>query len=224
MTPLGFVLWEAGFLRQIARAGGPRLTRSDLGAARGRYADRVVPGRSRRVRFMTHMAGSLLAASELLEGAHRLPRAEATAILRRAFLANGRGLTRALTRTWLASRRDPMAALTRHTPAARARALWGDGLTTEEEVTNDRATLRVTGCGFADYFWSAGRSDLTPILCAYDIAWLEDINSGGRPIRAWRDGTLAEGRGACTFVFTRSETPESDAGDPALPRSERRAS
>ncbi|WP_339986631.1 L-2-amino-thiazoline-4-carboxylic acid hydrolase [Gymnodinialimonas ulvae] len=160
-----------------------------------------MPGGDAQGEVNRYLASSLLALAEVLEREHGLDRDAAVTLARAAFLANGRGLMRAATLIWLRLTPDPFAALLKLGPGPRMARLWGRGMEAEEVHAPGQITLRVTGCAFAAYFWNAGRSDLTPILCAYDAQWFAWINGAQQGLRARRDGTLAEGLGACTFLF-----------------------
>lgn len=62
--------------------------------------------------------------------------------------------------------------------------------------------LDVPGCLFHETLIAAGRPRLQPILCGFDLAWVDAIDPGRHQLRFVRPVTFAEG-GTCRMIFTR---------------------
>jgi hypothetical protein len=209
MTDAIITLWRRGFLRALNRGGDVqiddqalRIRAAQLGARRG------FPGGGAQTAFNEALATGLHAAAELLEEAG-LDRRAARDRAGAAFLQSGKGLAHWLTRAWLWTASDPVGqAQDGDRLSARARLIWGAGMRFHQENGPDHATLKVTECAFADYFWDAGRSDLTPILCAWDAQWMEIVNASDRPVSVSRSGTLAQGCDVCDFCLRRVPAEE----------------
>jgi hypothetical protein len=122
--------------------------------------------------------------------------------LREAFTAPFREWTAGATREFLDGAADPFAAMT---------ALAKERETTDfgAEFTFDRdegpAHLHqdVRRCGYHDYLMSQGAAHLTPVLCAFDTAWLEAVDPARHGFVATRATTLAAGGPTCPFHFRR---------------------
>ena len=197
-------LWRRGFLSALNRGGDPHISDEDLIArATSLAARRHLVADDGQTELTHALATGLHAATELLEEAG-LSRREARDRAGAAFLKSGQSLARWSMRLWLWVTPDPVGhAKAGNKLAERARMAWGGGLKAHQENGPDHATLMVTECVFVDYFWDAGRSDLTPILCAWDAQWMEIVNASDRPVSVSRSGTLAQGCEACDFCFKR---------------------
>ncbi|WP_425039459.1 L-2-amino-thiazoline-4-carboxylic acid hydrolase [Primorskyibacter sp. S187A] len=196
-------LWQREFLWRLSRSIGARVTRADLRRVEHRLPQAHMPGVDAAQGANLILARSLHAAVIYLEEDVALAPELAVARAREAFAATGTWLARGAVRLWLALERDPFAGVETRGPAALARALWGEGMALEERRRPHEVSLCVTQCPFQEYFWNAARSDLTPIVCAWDTAWHEEINASRKPIRVEMRGCLAEGAPQCDFTFRR---------------------
>lgn len=67
----------------------------------------------------------------------------------------------------------------------------------------DRSHIHITRCFFADFFVANGAPAVTPVLCALDMVWAEELAHPRYGVRFERPTTLAAGDDACRFQFTR---------------------
>ncbi len=194
-------LWQIEFAWRLSRHTGVRVTRRMLNAAPSRLPEGAMPGTDGARRFNLTLARSLHGAVTLLEREAGLPPQRASHAAEAAFVASGSWLARASIRLWLRLERDPFAGVQKRGPSLLAKAMWGDGMMVEDRRVPGAVSLCVLSCPLHDYFWNVGRSDLTPILCAWDTAWQAEVNASARPIRVDIRSTLAEGDAMCEFVF-----------------------
>ncbi|GIJ45561.1 hypothetical protein Val02_24470 [Virgisporangium aliadipatigenens] len=123
-------------------------------------------------------------------------------LLREAFTAPFREWTARSTREFLDGADDPFAAMA---ALAKKRETTDFGV----EFTFDRdegpAHLHqdVRRCGYLEYLRGRGAAHLTPVLCAFDTAWLEAVDPARHGFVATRATTLAEGGPTCPFHFRR---------------------
>jgi len=59
---------------------------------------------------------------------------------------------------------------------------------------------RVTRCGFHTLLAEVGAPELTPVFCAWDRLWADEVNRIPG-VRFSRPATIAEGAPACVFAF-----------------------
>lgn len=59
----------------------------------------------------------------------------------------------------------------------------------------------VLRCGFHDYLARRGAAFLTPVFCAWDALWADEIHRHGRTLRFHRPQTIADGADRCLFEF-----------------------
>ncbi len=81
-----------------------------------------------------------------------------------------------------------------------ARRGFGALFAFEIERAPGRFTQRVTRCGFHALLEEAGAPELTPVFCAWDRLWADELNRA-RGVRFERPATIAEGASACVFAF-----------------------
>lgn len=194
--------WRLEFLWRLKRETGWAPSRRAHRRLARDLADRfALPGEDAQARFNRTLATGLHATVEVLERERGLRRDEAAAAAGAAFLATGRWTSRLAVKFWLAMEADPMRTLTPARLSRTVRRLWGEGMEAKVVAEPGRTTLLVTRCPFEAYFSNASRSDLTGILCAWDSAWMADVNASRRPIAVTRSGALAQGRPHCDFVF-----------------------
>jgi len=201
MRSLFAALWQFEFALRLSRVVGTRIPRKTLHQAISRLPEVQMPGTDAARAFNLTLAQSLHASAILLEQDLGFSRANAVSAARRAFVDTGSWIGRAAVRLWLRVERDPYAGVAARGPAAVAKVLWGDGMTLEDRRTDGSVSLCVLNCPFHDYFWNASRTDLTPILCAWDTAWQEEVNGSNKPIRVDLSSTLSGGASICEFTF-----------------------
>jgi hypothetical protein len=86
----------------------------------------------------------------------------------------------------------------------KAERTWGPGFTYAQEIREPRRQfVNVTRCIFNDFFRRNGAPELTPLLCAYDRVWADELGKPPYGIGFERPTTLAKGGDACRFQFTR---------------------
>lgn len=86
----------------------------------------------------------------------------------------------------------------------RAEASGGRGFTLVQDVEDgERSFVGVTRCLFSDFFRRNGVPELTPLFCAFDAIWANELNRPEYGVRFERPSTIAEGADACRFHFTR---------------------
>jgi hypothetical protein len=74
----------------------------------------------------------------------------------------------------------------------------------EQEVSNDAlCVVNIRKCFFYDFFTKNCSSEITPVYCAGDNVWMEELNKPKYLVRVERTKTLAEGKDACDFRFSR---------------------
>ena len=201
MRPLIAALWQLEFATRLSRETGTRVSRRALRLAINRLPDGQMPGTDKARVFNLTLAQSLHAAALILEHELGYTRANAIAKARSAFVDTGSWVARTGVRLWLNVERDPLSGVKTRGPATVAKALWGDGMAAEDRHTTDAVSLCVLSCPFQEYFWNVSRSDLTPILCAWDTAWQAEVNASNKSIRVDIASTLAGGGSMCEFSF-----------------------
>lgn len=87
---------------------------------------------------------------------------------------------------------------------SRGEERFGQAFTYLTEVRDDRRSFtNVTQCFFNDFFRVNGAPELTPIFCAVDDVWTEELDDPRYGVRFARPTTLAAGDDACRFQFSR---------------------
>jgi len=81
-----------------------------------------------------------------------------------------------------------------------------------EVADSQRVVSRVERCGFHDYLRRFGAPELTPVFCAWDLLWADELNRPGTGVRFSRPQTIAEGADACVFAFRFSEAEGQERG------------
>jgi len=198
-----FSIWEHMLLRNVRRAGGPDIAHSELLRARQRLPHYAMPGTDAKARGNRRFAEGIHALATLLEEEYGQSRADAFDCTKDAVCATGRTLSIVTMKLWLAVTPDPLSTLHRRPPSAWIIGMCGNGVSAVDTFTEDTATLQVLSCPFTDFFWNAGRPDLTSILQAWDHTWMAVLNRSSRPIRVTHGSALS---GAFTLHFRRTET------------------
>ncbi len=95
----------------------------------------------------------------------------------------------------------------------RALRRYGPSFSFSQEVADSRRIVsRVERCGFHDYLRRFGAPELTPVFCAWDLLWADELNRPGTGVRFSRPQTIAEGADACVFAFRFSEAESQERG------------
>lgn len=194
-------LWLFEFQFRLRRLSSAAPSRQQIVARSCRYDRIAMPGTDRQAAFNRHMASCLLAATEWFELNEGLTREDARQITQTAFVATGAWLAKAGMAFWLQIDRKPYANLRKTGLAARSRRHWGNGMVLDDVIEEDAVTLQVSQCPFSEFFWNAGRSDLTETLCLWDGAWMSHVNKARKGIKVSRPTTIASGCDSCAFVF-----------------------
>jgi hypothetical protein len=85
----------------------------------------------------------------------------------------------------------------------------GRGFRYVDDVRDDRrAFVNIERCLFNDFFRQNGAPEVTPILCALDNVWADELSKPRYGVRFERPTTLARGDDACRFHFTKTEALE----------------
>jgi hypothetical protein len=82
----------------------------------------------------------------------------------------------------------------------------GRGFRYVDDVRDDRrAFVNIERCLFNEFFRQNGAPEVTPILCALDNIWADELSKPRYGVRFERPTTLARGDDACRFQFTKTE-------------------
>jgi len=73
----------------------------------------------------------------------------------------------------------------------------------QDVLDDDRCFVNVSKCFFHDFFGANGATELTPLFCALDDVWAEELNRPGYGVRFERPEILAQGGRVCRFQFFR---------------------
>lgn len=201
MRRLVTALWRAEFIWRLSKAAGQRIKRNNLDQALARYPDAQMPGTDAPAIFNKTLAKNLHAAAVFLEQNLGLPRDDARAVARQAFVATGGWVSRLGIKLWLWTERDPFAGVAKRGATPLAEKMWGDGMQLTEQRKDNKISLCVLSCPFCAYFQNADRPDLTPILCEWDASWIAEVETSKRSLRVVLESTLARGDAMCEFAF-----------------------
>lgn len=197
--------WQREFAQNLSHAVSSPVTVRDLRDRIARLPDGDMPGDDGAKRFNLTLARSLHAAVALLEQDRGMASPDAVRIAGAAFGESGTWFARAAIRLWLRLESDPFAGVSKRGPSSVARAMWGNGMAVADKHAAGEVSLCVAACPFHDYFWNVGRTDLTPILCAWDTAWQAEVNASSKAIRVDIRGTIAGGAEVCEFAFRKTD-------------------
>ncbi|WP_194916248.1 L-2-amino-thiazoline-4-carboxylic acid hydrolase [Catenulispora rubra] len=99
---------------------------------------------------------------------------------------------------------DPFVALV-EASKEREQTYFGPSFTFERPVDDqDTYVLDIKRCVFHETLAAAGRTELQPILCRFDLNWADAIDPDRHHLRFVRPVTFASGD-TCRMVFTRQE-------------------
>ena len=88
---------------------------------------------------------------------------------------------------------------------ARGEERFGKAYTYVQEVEDEgRSFVNIQKCFFDDFFRANGMPELTPIFCAMDNLWAEELEKPKYGVRFERPTTLARGDDMCRFQFTKT--------------------
>jgi hypothetical protein len=91
---------------------------------------------------------------------------------------------------------------------ARGRTGFGAGFTYEQDVlTDEQCFVDIVRCFFFDFFTRNDAPELTRALCAMDMVWADELNSGPYNVAFERPTTMSGGNDRCRFQFTRQGKP-----------------
>jgi hypothetical protein len=76
----------------------------------------------------------------------------------------------------------------------------------QEVQDRTRSFINIQQCFFNDFFRANGAPEVTPIFCAMDYLWAEELEQPHYGVRFDRPTTLAQGDDMCRFQFTKSPT------------------
>lgn len=94
----------------------------------------------------------------------------------------------------------------------RGQRLFGSGFIYVRAVqTPERSDTHIRRCLFNDFFRAHRAPELTPVFCALDSIWVDELHQPRYGLRFDRPTTLAAGDDACRFQFSRAAGPESRA-------------
>ena len=201
-------LWQFEFVSRLSDKADARITRKQVRIEALRLPDGQMPGTDKARLFNLTLAQSLHAAVILLEREFGHTKEQAIAIAHAAFVQTGSWLVRVGVRIWLCIEREPFAGVKARGLASFASTLWGDGMAVEDRQTQETISLCVLKCPFHEYFQNVQRTDLTPIVCAWDTAWQAEVNASTKPIRVDIPTTLAERGRMCEFTFRQTRLPK----------------
>jgi hypothetical protein len=78
-----------------------------------------------------------------------------------------------------------------------------------DDVRDDsRAFVNIERCLFNEFFRQNGAPEVTPILCALDNVWADELSKPRYGVRFERPTMLANGDDACRFQFTKTRARE----------------
>ena len=195
----GFYSYLTNALRALSRpedlVAGMRTRAQKLERAR---ADMIVDDPSR---FNLRMTVALVAAYEAL--GPRLGREEAIAVIRSAFTEPLGPAVRAGTRAMLDAAPDPFLAMV-ELCKSREQEAFGGAFTFRRPVDDGRRYyLDVHRCFYHDVLAASSAAELTPVMCAFVMAWIEAIDPAKYGFRFDRVTTIGYGGDHCPFHFTR---------------------
>jgi hypothetical protein len=155
-------------------------------------------------RFNLRMTVALVAAYEALRP--RLGRDEAVAVIAAAFTEPLGPAVRAGTRAMLDDAPDPFQAMV-ELCKSRERDAFGAAFAFRRPADDaQRYYLDVHRCFYHDVLAASSATELTPVMCAFDKAWIEAIDPARHGFRFDRATTIGYGGSHCPFHFTRTRS------------------
>ena len=204
-----------GFFAHLAAALRGRLLPGDLIAGMRARLGEIERARSDMIvdnpsRYNLTMTAALVAAYEALRP--RLGREDAIAVIQAAFTEPLGPAVRAGTRAMLDGAPDPFRAMV-EVCKSREHDSFGAAFTFRRPVDDgQRYYLDVQRCFYHDVLAACGAAELTPVMCAFDKAWIEAIDPDRHGFRFDRSTTLGHGGSYCPFHFTRTRPGPAASG------------
>ncbi|WP_214415055.1 L-2-amino-thiazoline-4-carboxylic acid hydrolase [Sphaerisporangium fuscum] len=119
---------------------------------------------------------------------------------------------RASNRAMLDAAPDPFATMVA-VSKSREKYAFGSTFTFRRTADDDRRyLLDIHRCFYHDVLVANSAPELTPAMCAFDGNWIEAIDPDRHGFRFERATTIGLGGTHCPFHFTRTDTPDTDAG------------
>ncbi len=175
--------------------------RTRLGELERTHADMITDDASR---YNLRMTVALVAAHEALQ--HRLGSEDAIAVIQTAFTEPLGPAVRAGTRAMLDAARDPFQAMV-ELCKSREQNAFGAAFTFRRPADDSqRYHLDVHRCFYHDVLAASSTTELTPVMCAFDKAWIEAIDPATHGFRFDRSTTIGYGGSYCPFHFTRTRS------------------
>lgn len=155
-------------------------------------------------RYNLRMTTALVAAYELLRPP--LGRDDAISVIEAAFTQPLRAAVLEGTRAMLDAAPDPFRAMVA-VSRSRERNAFGAGFTFRHPADDEeRYYADVHRCFYHDVLSAHSAAELTPVMCAFDQAWIEAIDPARHGFRFDRVTTIGLGGTHCPFHFTRTGT------------------
>ena len=89
---------------------------------------------------------------------------------------------------------------------ARGETLFGPRFTYVQAIQDQqRSHTHIEKCLFNDFFRAHGAPEVTPLFCALDSVWVEELHRPPYKVHFERPTTLAAGNDACRFQFSRTK-------------------
>jgi hypothetical protein len=221
--------WARGFLRNCRREMKPvvddvRSVERDIRRrAQALFDERARSLPDKQARVITAMCSLVLAAYRSLGDQAREPEA-AFETVRRAFARTYPAPMTWTVRLWLLGHRDPVANLRGRSFEKMGQRMYGKSMEFAGESGQDSVTMLVVRCAFHQFFVEHGAGELTPLVCAWDRAWMDAIDRSSRPIRTERPSTISTGGDCCRFRFVRDADKQGqDPNDVVLVQLQSRA-
>ena len=92
---------------------------------------------------------------------------------------------------------------------SRGEVSFGRSFRYVDDIRDERRVfVNIERCLFDEFFRQNRASEITPILCALDNVWVDELSKPRYGVRFERPTTLVKGDGACRFQFTKTEPSE----------------
>jgi hypothetical protein len=202
LTHLGSTLRERSLPEALVAGMWTRI--GELERAR---ADMIIDDPAR---YNLRMTVALVAAYEALQP--QLGREDAITVIQAAFTEPLGPAVRAGTRAMLDAAPDPFAAMV-ELCKSRERDAFGTAFTFRRPADDgQRYYLDVYRCFYHDVLTASSAGELTPVMCAFDKAWIEAIDPARHGLQFDRATTIGHGGGHCPFHFTRTRSGPAASG------------
>ncbi len=86
---------------------------------------------------------------------------------------------------------------------------YGKGWKFVQDVQDEmHSFINIEKCFFNDFFRANGKPEITPIFCAMDLLWIDELKQPCYGVSFDRPTTLAQGDDMCRFQFTKSASKQ----------------